>query len=398
MTSSGSQQAVPLNPLMLKWARETSGKSIDQAAKRVRKLAEDIEDWESATVSRIPTVKQARTLASFYGRSFLEFLRESPPTLFQPKSIPDFRSARDQTSPEQSHIIEHVHAWAEIQRENALDLYLLCGDEPPEFPESLYADTSSDPEQKAEQTRVEIAFSIEDQIGLAASDKSLFPQIVRSKIESVGVLTLRSTRLRKARKFGVCISEFPLPTIVFANTSPAHQVFTLAHEFGHVLLKKSGIVGPRRRTGYEPSVALIEQWCNRYAGAFLIPRTALEQQFPKPPNMLPDISNSTLGDLAALFRISEHAMLVRLTELGYVDLEYYWNVKRPEYDDQEKNFKSFGRPKYFGSRYRNELGDHYTGLVLSAWSNGKITNHNAAEFMGIKRLSHLSDIRNEYYK
>ena len=90
-------------------------------------------------------------------------------------------------------------------------------------------------------------------------------------------------------------------------------------------------------------------------------------------------------------------MLVRLVELGYVKAEYYWAVKRPEFDNQEAEYKGFGRAKYYGSRYRNELGDHYTGLVLSAWDSGKITNHNAAEFMGVKRLAHMNDIRSEFH-
>jgi hypothetical protein len=38
----------------------------------------------------------------------------------------------------------------------------------------------------------------------------------------------------------------------------------------------------------------------------------------------------------------------------------------------------------------------YTGLVLEAWSSGIITNHNAAEFMGIKNIAHLEEIRSRF--
>ncbi len=47
-------------------------------------------------------------------------------------------------------------------------------------------------------------------------------------------------------------------------------------------------------------------------------------------------------------------------------------------------------------RYRARQGDLYTGLVLEAWANDRITNHNAGEFMGIKNMNHLEDIRRHF--
>lgn len=52
-----------------------------------------------------------------------------------------------------------------------------------------------------------------------------------------------------------------------------------------------------------------------------------------------------------------------------------------------------GRPKYYGSRYRSSLGNLYTGFVIEAWNSGRITNHSAAEYMGIKNFEHLFAIR-----
>ena len=80
--------------------------------------------------------------------------------------------------------------------------------------------------------------------------------------------------------------------------------------------------------------------------------------------------------------------------LGYVRSSYYWQIKKPQFDADERGYRSYGRATYYGSRYKSQLGDLYTGLVLEVWSTGKITNHNAAEYMGIKNISHLNDIRN----
>jgi hypothetical protein len=71
-------------------------------------------------------------------------------------------------------------------------------------------------------------------------------------------------------------------------------------------------------------------------------------------------------------------------------------VKKPLFDAQEANYKSFARSKYYGSRYRSSLGNLYTGLVIEAWNSGRITNHGAAEYMGIKNFEHLFDIRDNF--
>lgn len=58
---------------MLAWAREQSGKTLEEVSAKFTNIA----SWES--LESLPTVNQARDLASFYNRSFLEFFRSSPP-------------------------------------------------------------------------------------------------------------------------------------------------------------------------------------------------------------------------------------------------------------------------------------------------------------------------------
>jgi Zn-dependent peptidase ImmA (M78 family) len=119
---------------------------------------------------------------------------------------------------------------------------------------------------------------------------------------------------------------------------------------------------------------------------------------PLPAHPADRYDDVKLKRAARKMSVSEHAMLIRLVHLGYVAPAYYWKVKRPEFDHQEETYKGGGRSDYYGSRYRNQQGDLYTGLVLEAWATGRITNHNAAEFMGItgQTLRHLAEIRNHF--
>ena len=108
------------------------------------------------------------------------------------------------------------------------------------------------------------------------------------------------------------------------------------------------------------------------------------------------MSDERLAELASRFRVSPHAMVIRLVHLGYINANFYWGVKKPLFDAIEAKYKSMGRPKYYGSRYRSSLGNLYTGLVIEAWNSGRITNHSAAEYMGIKNFEHLFAIRDNF--
>src|SRR6202040_756339 len=50
--------------------------------------------------------------------------------------------------------------------------------------------------------------------------------------------------------------------------------FTLLHEFGHILLRQSGISSFNSRN-------TVERFCNQFAAAFLLPVEAVEAAFPR---------------------------------------------------------------------------------------------------------------------
>lgn len=390
MAVAAKKQKPVLNPQMLRWAREWRGRTLEEAAHRVGKTAEDIAEWESTPGG--PTVRQARKLADFYDRQFLEFFRSSPPPIQEPQLVPDFRLHRDAPNPKETRELKIVQGWAEAQRANALDLFEEIGETPPSIPDELFSTSDDDPEEAAERVRRVLSFPFSEQAKLPASKRDQLPTILRKKMEGVGILTLKHTGLADFRARGICIFATPLPVIIFGNESPAAQAFTLAHELAHVSLKESGISGKRSK-----DAAAIERWCDRFSAAFLMPRSEVTALLGPPRRPQPEeMPDEWLTGIASHFRVSAHAMLIRLVHLGYVNANFYWGVKKPLFDAQEANYKSFARPQYYGSRYRSSLGNLYTGLVLEAWNSGRITNHGAAEYMGIKNFEHLFDIRNHF--
>lgn len=386
---------LPFNPSVLTWARQRSGLSIEDAADALNVPVDKFRDWESGR--RSPTVKQARNLAHLYGRPFLEFFAKTTPSVAAVALVPDFRFHREPPSEKEASALREVQEWAEEQRRNALSLLKDLGEEPIRIFSQLRFSVSDDVDSAAETARKVISFSIDAQLELKSQIRYQLPNILRAAIEKVGVLVLKRSDIGKLRTRGICLYADPMPVIVFGSEAPSAQAFTISHEFGHVLLGESGISGtPRFGKDVRSHVKAVESWCNRFAAAFLIPEINLRNLVRRPSRPSATFDDNQLSQLANAFAVSRHAMLIRLVNLGYVEAAFYWKQKRPVFLKEEAEYKGFARAPYYGSRYVNSNGRFYTSLVLDAWGSGRISSHNAAEFMGISNLEHLRDIRDNF--
>jgi Zn-dependent peptidase ImmA (M78 family)/DNA-binding XRE family transcriptional regulator len=392
MSPAAARSELPINSDVLVWARKRMGLSEEEAAALVPVKVERLIAWEREAA--FPTINQARKLAKVYGRPFLEFFAAEIPALENVALVPDFRLHRDVPTLKDEAVRAEIQGWAETQRLNALDLLEILGDAPPVLPQALASTINEPTESAAERAREAIDFTIQEQLDLPANDKRLIPDRLRARMSDAGILVLKRADIKKLGMRGMCLFSEPLPIIVYGNEAPGAQAFTLAHELGHVALKSSGVSGPAV-TGRE--VARVEDWCNRFASDFLVPRRILADIWPQPDRQMAEVSDDQLSEVARRFGVSPHAMLVRLVSLGYVAPAYYWEVKRPQFLQEEAEYVVPPmRAAYYGSRYKNSLGNFYTGLVLEAWGTGAISGHNAAEFLGIKNIRHLSDIRERF--
>lgn len=392
MSPATAKPELPINPDILVWARKRVGLSEEEAAEKVPVKVERLVAWEAQEA--FPTINQARKLAKIYDRPFLEFFAAEVPTLEDVVLAPDYRLHRGVPTPRDEAARAEIQGWAETQRLNALDLLEMLGDAPPALPQALASTVEEPTEIAAERAREAIGFTIQEQIDVPANDKRLIPDRLRIRMSDAGVLVLKRSDIKKLGMRGMCLFSEPLPIVVYGNEAPGAQAFTLAHELGHVAIQSSGVSGPAA-TG--KGVERVEDWCNRFASDFLIPRSILADYWPQPDRQVDEVSDDQLYEVARRFGVSPHAMLVRLVTLEYVASAYYWNVKRPQFLQEETEYKAPPmRAAYYGSRYKNSLGNFYTGLVLEAWGSGAISGHNAAEFLGIKNIRHLSDIRERF--
>ena len=386
---------LPYNPAILKWARERLRLAPEDVARRTAVSTTKIAAWEEGVA--VPTVRQARMLAAIYDRPFLEFFAPAVPKLDPQTLVPDYRFHQTPPSDLERTALEGVQAWAESQRLNALDLYGELGESPTLVPTGIQAAVSDDPEVAAANARQIVGPAVEIQLALKSAERDKFPAVLRGALERVGTLVLKQSGLSKTRTRGLCLYDPVMPVIVFGNESPGAQAFTLIHEFGHVVLGSSALSGGPRSTKVTGAAGKrVEGWCNSFAAAFLMPRDAILSQSISPKALVASVPDYDIRELAKRFCVSKHALLVRLVGLGLVEPSFYWRVKRPQFLQEESEYESGGRPLYYGSRYRNSLGDRYTGLVIEALETGRIGPLAAAEFMGIKNVRHLIDIKQNF--
>jgi Zn-dependent peptidase ImmA (M78 family)/transcriptional regulator with XRE-family HTH domain len=394
MVTAAKKERAPFNRNVLRWARERVRLSPDSAATGAGVTPDHIKRWEAGP--DVPTVKQARKLANVYDVPFMELLSKEQPKIKALDLVPDFRLHSGADSPAELYELLLIQSEAEETRLNALDLYDMLGIKPPVLDEVFYWALTKSTEAAAASTRNMLGLPMNEQYSRKGNDKDKFVNAFRSYLERAGIITMKNSGLAAFGARGMCLFASPLPVLLFSKEAPTAQAFTLAHELGHVVLKESGISGPIGTAPSRTRARQVEDWCDGFAGAFLMPRGEVARMLPPPRRPESAIDDGKIAAVANAFCVSRHAALVRLVELRYVDEDFYWRVKRPQFVEQEKDYKGGGRPKYYGSRFRSSRGDLYTGLVLEAWSNGKITNHNAAEFMGIKNLAHLDDIRSHF--
>lgn len=391
------KEPIPVNPAILRWARELNKLDIPTIARKMNIPVGKITEWENPESPISPTVVQARKLAGKYSRPFLELFFDKVPDLPKLKKLPDYRLYKDYDHPLDSRSFEELHLEAITQRLDALDLYDELNEKSTEFPEVLYSSCNDDVEEKATLARKVLNFNFSEQISL--NNKNELLRFFREKIESKGILTLKLGELTNHKIRGFCIAEFPLPVVVFGKESKHAQIFTIMHEFAHIILKKSGVISKMTRTGGNEGIRTIEKWCNSFSAAFLMPKLEVEKLITKPGNPKQSIDDDQLVKLSKKFSVSKHAMLIRLVNLGYVEANFYWAVKRAEFEKEDAEYKGFGKASYWAVRCVNKYGNLYTSLVLRAWSDNRITKHKASEYMGLvggKIFEHINDIRDNF--
>lgn len=379
-----------VKPELLRWARETAGFTLEAAAKKLSlSTFERLAAFEAGRER--PTVVQLRNAARVYKRPLAAFFLPAPPPTPEPPR--DFRRLPGVDVPEPSPSLRLEMRRARRRRAVALELAAELEIPVPEF--TLRADPEDDTDAVAGRGREWLGVSLLKQSSWRGEYDALNGWIAALEDREVLIFQAGAVALDEMRGFS--LSEPRLPVIVLnAKDAPRARVFTLMHELTHLMLHQGGLcdpsrVGRRTRTAEER----IEVFCNRVAGALLVPNAALLED-PRVSRARPTTtwSDEDLRDLAQRFAVSREVILLRLLFLDRTSEAF---VRRKleqfkrEYAERTRGEGGFA-PLH--RRAVRDNGRHYTWLVLESLERGHITLADVSDYLGV-RLKHLPRIADD---
>lgn len=378
-----------IKPELLIWARESAGLSIEVAAKKVGVKPDRLNKWEKGELR--PTIKQLRKLGKIYKRPLAVFYLPKPPKKFQPPR--EFRQFPGTGIYEYSPNLRFEIRRAEDRRKIALDLYQLLGESPPEI--NISIELSDKPENKASEIRELLGISYDTQFNWTSFYEAF--NHWKKVLEDSGILIFQAPNIDLNEMRAFSISDSPLPVIVLnVKDSPSARIFSLLHEFIHILLKKGGLCDLEEEGLPTPEEQKIEVFCNRVAGAILIPKKQLSsEKIVLEKGDYAEWEDAEIIYLANLYKVSREVALRRLLIAGHITIEFY-RQKREEYRKEfEKALeKKEGFPLPYYKKAIIRAGNHFIRLVLNSYYQEKITSSDVSGFLDVK-LKHMSDIEME---
>ncbi len=379
-----AKRAALINPEVLRWARESSGLSVDDAAKKATVKPEKLTAWEAGDDR--PSIPQLRKLARVYRRPIALFYLSKPPRMFKP--MHDYRRLPGIVADHETYALRMEMRYARERREIALELLRDLAIEPPGF--TFAASLNHDPEKTGAELRAFLDIDLGDQFSRRAPYDSL--NHWRAALESHGVLVFQTSRVDLDEMRGFSIADRPLPVVVAnGGDSPNARVFSMLHELTHVALRSGGVCDMQERATRPPEEDRVEVFCNHVAGAVLVPREALLAEKQVRGANAAGWSNEGLKQLAGRYGVSREVILRRLLILGRTT-EPFYRRKRAEYAEEWRRHRDeqegFAPPDVLAL---GRVGRLFAQLVLESYHQERITSSNVADYLDVK-LRHLASI------
>jgi Zn-dependent peptidase ImmA (M78 family)/DNA-binding XRE family transcriptional regulator len=384
----------PVTPEVLRWARETVGASLDDAATRAGVPEARIRAWEAGESE--PTLAKLRALAKLYQRPLSVFFLPEPPRTFD--AMRDFRRLPGTVDHSWSRALHKVYRRAIDQQAIATELFEADN----EVPQAAipHASVEDPPEEAARRARSALGVTLALQFSWRVPDEAFAGWM--EAVESVGVFVLRTSEVPFGEMRGFSISSGSIPIIVVnALDWPRGQVFTLLHEFAHLMLREGGLcdlLEPDSGQGRQ-----IEAWCNAVAAATLMPASSfLDNEVLRPPGRR-EWDDDVLTQLSGRWGVSREAVLRRLVTLGRATMAFYlqkrdeyqiaYEERREEERLRRKRSESSGGPPPYRMTVRDR-GKPYVRLVLDAYQRDLITPSSLSNLLSLK-LRHLGNLERE---
>jgi Zn-dependent peptidase ImmA (M78 family)/transcriptional regulator with XRE-family HTH domain len=387
-----------VKPEILLWARESAGFSLSETAIAMGKSEDALSSWEEGVAA--PTIPQLRKLSQLYKRPLGVFYLQEVPKGFQ--VISDFRRLPSGQPRHFSPALTQEIRVAHQRRELALELLSDLDEEQKPF--GLSFELTIDPEIAGQMVREFLGFSMTDMDAYPgdASGRKGF-NAWRQRIENVGVLVFQAARIPSDEASGFALAYDVLPAVVINRKDvPVRRLFSLAHEFVHLALRKSGVSDLDIEAKRPAEDSNIEVFCNRVAAAALMPA----QIFIAEPTIAAhgtamSWTDEEIATLANRYNVSREATLLRLLTLDRTTRNFY-QAKRNEYAEEFRRNKMLERdsspskpiPRNMPQEALSNFGRPFVEMVLGSYYQDRLTLSEVSGYLGL-RTQHVEKLQSK---
>lgn len=369
-------------PSVLRWARESSGLSARDAARRLKVREDQLGRWEAA--EERPSVSALESLARLYKRPLALFFLPAPPNE-DPlprdfRMLPEGRAALSSQSRlafRRARRVQAIVAELSSSLDRSVQLRLRRWR------------LSDNPEAAASSTRSALGISLDAQLEWRGESEALASW--RQAVEAQGVLVLQaSVPVTEFRGFSLADRDPPV-VVLNGRDAMTARTFSLFHELAHVLLASPGIctmeAGPDgEATKGGENAPVVEVYCNKFAAALLVPEPAFRARVESIGSRR-EWSDDVLRDLARIFKVSREVALLRLVTLGFANAAFY-RRKHEQWREPKPRTARGGFGVQPAEQCLRNTGATAVSLVFEAHHRGAITHRDVADYLGL-RTKHL---------
>lgn len=388
-----------VNSEILKWARETAGLTLEEAATKINlQQARGISASDRLAAlengENEPTRSLLTRMAKQYRRPLLAFYMSAPPR--KGDRGQDFRTLPEDHSDIDEALLDVLIR--DVKARQGMVRAMLEDDEDTE-PLSFVGSAKISQGVSVVLSSIRDAIQIDINEFHTKSSASEAFSLLREKVEHAGIFVLlignlgsyhTAIDLETFRGFALADDIAPF---VIINDQDAHSAwsFTLLHELVHIWLGQTGVSGLRAEKS-------IEKFCNDIASEFLLPTTEIKQLNVNKKTDT-QLAQNRIAEFALAKNLSASMVAYKLYRTGIIDFKKWKFLSqnfRRKWIEQRNDSRLIARaekrnlPVYYPS-HRRSVGKALIELVRSMLHSGEITTLKAGKILGVKaqNVQHL---------
>ncbi|HLC46651.1 MAG TPA: ImmA/IrrE family metallo-endopeptidase [Candidatus Nanoarchaeia archaeon] len=360
-------EKIEINPEVINWAISSSGWDKSELISKLHISEPVYGDWLKGNI----TITQLENLANKLKRPLAIFLLPKAPEekpkpkdyrmlpgkygKFNKKTILAIRKAR---------YLQGIIQELAINIENDLK------------PKIMILKITDDPEEIAVKYRGLLDFSVEKQT-TELKDAYKVYSYLRGALEDKNIYSFQiSMPIEDARGFALSDKD---PKVIVANSQDEIEarIFTLMHEFGHVLLGETAISLSEFQTQDK-----IERWCNQFASNFLLPKELAQSIFSQKQESFTE--TKTLNTLKRKYKVSKAMLVYNMFNLNLITQTIYNSILERPTQIKPEGKQRIVDPRTQDQKCIAELGHKLPSLVADNMDKGFITYSDALSYLSIK--------------